>query len=120
VPVIGRIAAGKPIEAIETSADVSVSDWLAGDRELFALEVRGTSMIDDHIVDGDFVIVERRAVAKDGETVVALLESGEATLKRLYREGGRFRLQPSNPSLPPLVVDHVDVQGVVVGLFRRL
>ncbi len=120
VPVLGRIAAGRPIEAIETPAEVTVNQWLAGGRDVFALEVRGDSMIGDHIVDGDYVILERRANARDGEMVVALLESGEATLKRLHHAGGRIRLQPSNPSMEAIVVDRVDLQGVVVGVFRRL
>ena len=120
LPVVGRIVAGRPIEAIETPAEVSVNLWLAGGREVYALEVRGDSMIGDHIVEGDYVIVERRANARDGEIVVALLPGGEATLKRIHRERGRIRLQPSNPSMEPIIVDAVDVQGVVVGVVRRL
>jgi repressor LexA len=82
--------------------------------------VRGNSMIEDQIRDGDYVLVERRAQAKDGDTVVAILEGGEATLKRFYRDGGRVRLQPANAALAPIVVDSVRIQGVVVGLFRKL
>lgn len=120
LPVIGRIAAGRPIEAIEAPEDLDLAAPIRKDREYFALEVRGDSMIDDHIQDGDFVIVERRENARDGETVVALLENGEATLKRIYREKGRIRLQPANPSMPPIYADEVYVQGVVVGLYRQL
>ncbi|HLY74801.1 MAG TPA: S24 family peptidase, partial [Planctomycetota bacterium] len=83
-------------------------------------EVRGNSMIEDHIRDGDFVIVERTTSARNGETVVALLDGGEATLKRLYRENGRIRLQPANAEMSPIIVDRVEVQGVVVGVFRKL
>jgi len=77
-------------------------------------------MIEDHIRDGDFVIVERTTSARNGETVVALLDGGEATLKRLYRENGRIRLQPANAEMSPIIVDRVEVQGVVVGVFRKL
>ena len=77
-------------------------------------------MIDDHIAEGDFVIVERRSTARDGETVVALLESGEATLKRIYREKDRVRLQPANASMAPVYASRVDIQGVVVGVYRKL
>jgi repressor LexA len=77
-------------------------------------------MIEDQIRDGDYVIVERTPTARNGETVVALLEGGEATLKRLYRENGRIRLQPANSTMSPIMVDRVDIQGVVVGIFRKL
>jgi repressor LexA len=120
VPVVGRIAAGRPIEAVETREEVTLNEFVASGRDYFALQVRGDSMIDDHILDGDHVIVERRSDARDGEVVVALLESGEATLKRIYREAGRIRLQPANAAMAPMVVDRVDVQGVVVGVYRLL
>jgi len=117
VPVIGRIAAGRPIEAVETQDDLSVTD-LFGAHDVFALQVRGNSMIEDHILDGDYVLIDKRPVARDGETVVALLESGEATLKRYYRENGRIRLQPANATMAPIFVDRVQIQGVVVGVYR--
>jgi repressor LexA len=120
LPVIGRIAAGRPIEAVEAPEDLDLAAPLRKDREYFALEVRGDSMIEDHILDSDFVIVERRETARDGDTVVALLEDGEATLKRIYRDKGRFRLQPANSSMRPIYVDAVRIQGVVVGVYRRL
>jgi repressor LexA len=120
LPVIGRIAAGKPIDAIAHPGDLDVLGVLRENREYFALEVRGDSMVEDHIRDGDYVIAERRATAENGETVVALLEDGTATLKRFYREGRRVRLQPANPRMEPIVLDRVDVQGVVVGIFRKL
>jgi repressor LexA len=118
--VTGKIAAGKPLEAIAHPDDLDVLGILKEGKEYFALEVRGDSMIEDHIRDGDYVIVERRPTAHNGETVVALLENGEATLKRFYREHGRIRLQPANASMAPLLLDQVEIQGVVVGIFRKL
>ena len=124
VPLAGRIAAGRPIEAVEDVEALDLEEVFAARRGAsasnFALKVTGDSMIDDHIADGDYVIVEPRKNAKDGEIVVALLEDGEATLKRFYRERGRFRLQPSNAAYQPIYVDRVDIQGVVVGVVRRL
>ncbi len=120
MPVIGRIAAGRPIEAIAHPADLDVLGMFREKREYFALEVRGDSMIEDQIRDGDYVIAERRSTAREGETVVALLEDGEATLKRFHRDNGRIRLQPANGRMAPIVVDRVEIQGVVVGIFRRM
>ena len=114
--VIGRIAAGRPIEAIEDEIDVDVPEGVEGD--VFALRVEGDSMIDDQIRSGDYAICRRASAARNGETVVALLDGGEATLKRLYRDGGRVRLQPANAAMKPIVVDRVTIQGVVVGLYR--
>ena len=84
----------------------------------FVLRVRGDSMIEDHICDGDYVIVEKRETVRDGETVVALLEDGEATLKRFYRTSSGIRLQPANPAYEPIITKNVTVQGVVVGVLR--
>lgn len=114
--VIGRIAAGRPIEAIEDVVEVDVPE--GGDGDTFALRVEGESMIEDQIRPGDIVICRRAAVARNGETVVALLDGGEATLKKFYREGRRVRLQPANESMKPMIVDRVTIQGVVVGLYR--
>lgn len=118
--VLGRIAAGRPIEAIAHPDELDILGVMKDGKEYFALEVRGESMIEDHIRDGDYVICERRADARNGETVVALLDGGEATLKRFYRENGRIRLQPANASMAPILADRVDVQGVVVGIFRKM
>lgn len=118
--VTGKIAAGRPLEAIAHPGDLDVLGMLKEGKEHFALEVRGDSMIEDHIKDGDYVIVERRPTAHNGETVVALLENGEATLKRFYRENGHIRLQPANAAMAPILLDRVEIQGVVVGIFRRL
>lgn len=120
LPVIGRIAAGRPIEAIAQPDELDLMGVVRDGREYFALEVRGESMIEDQIRDGDHVICERRPTARDGETVVALLPDGTATLKRLYREKGRIRLQPANAAMAPIYVDAVEVQGVVVGVYRKL
>ncbi|MEB3328107.1 MAG: transcriptional repressor LexA [Candidatus Sericytochromatia bacterium] len=119
LPIVGRIAAGRPIEAIAEADEYLDLDACFNGPELFVLRVKGDSMIEDHIADGDYVIIKRQETARDGEIVVALLDDGEATLKRLYREpGGRFRLQPANCAMAPLYVDRVRVQGKVVGLLR--
>jgi len=119
LPLVGRIAAGRPIEAIETPEEVALGSLFSGRGERFLLEVVGDSMVDDHILGGDYVVVEKRRDAPDGEVVVALLPDGTATLKRLYREGGRIRLQPANAAMAPVYVDDVDIQGVVRGVVRR-
>ncbi|HEY3245915.1 MAG TPA: transcriptional repressor LexA [Phycisphaerae bacterium] len=119
VPLAGRIAAGAPIEAIEDRESVDLEDFVSSRHETFVLQVAGDSMIEDHICDGDYVIVEKRQHPNVGDTIVALLENGEATLKRFYREGHRIRLQPANKKYKPIYTDRVDVQGIVVGVLRR-
>jgi len=120
LPLLGMIAAGEPIEAIEDREMVDVADALGigRDRELFLLRVKGDSMIDDGIFDGDYVVVEKRNTAENGATVVALLPDGTATLKKFYRETGRIRLQPANPRMKPLYAREVVIQGIVRGVFR--
>lgn len=118
LPLLGEIAAGRPLEAIEEKEMVSLSDVCQADRASYMLRVRGDSMIDDGICDGDFVLVEKRNNARDGETVVAVLENNEATLKKFYRHRKKFRLQPANENLQPLLVDKVEIRGVVVGVVR--
>ncbi len=121
VRVLGTIAAGVPIEALEDPELVSADDVLPTDGEHYALRVSGDSMIEDGIHDGDLVVVRRRSSARNGQVVVAIVGDNEATLKRLYREAdGRFRLQPANARLRPLIVDEVEVRGVVVTVIRRL
>jgi repressor LexA len=120
MPLLGRIAAGLPIEAVQDSETLDLEEVLATRGKTFALRVRGDSMIEEHIRDGDYVIVERRDTARDGETVVALLDNGEATLKKLYREADRVRLQPANAGLAPIYAKQVKIQGVVVGLVRKV
>jgi repressor LexA len=118
LPLVGHIAAGAPIEAIENPDVVDLGSMFTSPAGVFALRVRGDSMIDEQIRDGDLVVAERRETARDGETVVALLDDGEATLKKFYRDGNRVRLQPANPAYSPIYVDHVHIQGVVIGVLR--
>jgi len=119
-PLLGRIAAGRPIEAVEDREVLDLDTLFSGRRgETFVLQVRGDSMIDEQIRSGDYVLVEKRSDARNGETVVALLEGGEATLKKFYKESGRVRLQPANPAMQPIYVDKVQVQGVVIGVLRK-
>ncbi len=122
IPLLGRVAAGIPIEAVVNPDSISIpADWL-GRGETFALRVRGDSMIDAHIEDGDVVVVERKEVARDGDTVIALVDDAEATLK-IFRSlpGGRIRLEPRNEALQPMVfgAERVRIQGTVVGVLRR-
>jgi repressor LexA len=119
VPLLGAVAAGHPIEPFPQEESIEVPSSLLGKGEHFVLRVRGDSMIEDGIRDGDYVVVARRANAQNGQTVVALVR-GEATLKRYYSEGSRIRLQPANSAMKPLTVEARDVvlQGVVTGLIR--
>lgn len=123
LPFYGRIAAGRPIEAISGQERVAVPGHLLSSRQgdHYVLRVVGESMIDEGILDGDFIIVLRRDSAEPGEMVVALIGNEEATLKRFYPEGKLVRLQPSNPTMEPILVpaQSVRVQGVVVGLMRK-
>jgi repressor LexA len=123
LPLVGTIAAGRPIEAVEEREHLNLEEVFAPPRNasLFVLKVRGDSMIDEHIRAGDYVVCEKRNVARNGQTVVALLESGEATLKKYYRErDGRIRLQPANDKYEPIWVapDDLQIQGIVVGVVR--
>lgn len=125
LPLIGTIAAGSPIEAVENRESLDLEALFAppssnakAGSDIFALRVRGDSMIDEQIRDGDFVVVERRESARNGQTVVALLDSGEATLKKFYREQGRVRLQPANDKYEPIIVPECKIQGIVIGVIR--
>ena len=121
LPLLGTVAAGAPIEAVASSETIAVPEDIVAARDTYALRVRGNSMIDEQIRDGDIVIVEDRKSADNGEMVIALLDGADVTLKKFYRDDGRIRLQPANPALRPLVVepDQVQIQGVVVGVVRR-
>jgi repressor LexA len=119
LPLAGVIAAGRPIEAIEEREVLDLEELFVSPNKTFVLRVRGDSMIEDQICDGDYVVCEQRATARDGETVVALLDDGEATLKRLYREHDGVRLQPANAKYTPIRTRNVNIQGVVVGVIRR-
>jgi len=120
VPLLGRVAAGRPIEPVEVAETVSLPEDLLGRGETFALKVVGDSMIGDGILDGDVVIVETRSDAPNGSTVVALV-GGDATVKRFYRRRGRIHLVPANERVEPIVArpEEVQVRGVVIGLLRR-
>jgi repressor LexA len=120
LPLLGSIAAGSPIEAVENREEIDLEQLFHAKSGVYVLRVRGESMIEDHLCDGDYVVIERRETAKNGEQVVALLDSGEATLKRFYREGSRIRLQPANSTMEPRYVeaDRCRIQGVVIGVLR--
>jgi repressor LexA len=120
LPLVGRIAAGRPIEALEQADRIQVPETLRTRRPCFVLQVRGDSMIGAGILDGDFVVVEQRDHANDGEIVVALIDNEEATLKRIEQRPGQVLLHPDNPALSPMVYDpgQVRIQGVVVGQMR--
>lgn len=121
IPLMGRIAAGAPVETVEQRETLSFSDF-AGSGNTFALEVRGDSMIDDHICDGDLILLEKANEAADGDIVVALVGGTEATLKRIYREAGDvIRLQPANSALEPIRVPakDVEIQGRLLAVLRK-
>ena len=120
LPLVGRIAAGRPIEAVEHNETISLADFVRS-KEVFVLEVRGESMQDEAILDGDYVLVEKTKTAHNGDIVVALIESTDATLKRFFREGENIRLQPSNAAMKPIVVPaaSVEIQGRVIGVLRK-
>jgi repressor LexA len=119
-PLVGRIAAGMPVETFEQPETINLND-LTKARDVFVLEVSGDSMQDEHIVSGDYVLVERIKVPRDGDIVVALVDGSDTTLKRIYREGDTIRLQPSNTSMKPIMVPagSVQVQGRVIGVLRK-
>jgi len=121
IPLLGRIAAGSPVEAVEQREVLSFSDF-TGDGNTFALEVRGNSMIEDHICDGDMILLERVKDARDGDIVVALVGGSDTTLKRFYREGpDMIRLQPANAALKPILVParDVEIQGRLLAVLRK-
>ncbi|MGH9722726.1 MAG: transcriptional repressor LexA [Bryobacteraceae bacterium] len=121
IPLLGRIAAGAPVEAVEQRETVRLSDF-AGNADTFALEVRGESMIEDHICDGDIALIERTSQVRDGDVVVALVDGVETTLKRFYRETDEMvRLQPANATLPPILVSakNIQIQGRLLAVLRK-
>ena len=121
IPLLGRIAAGAPVEAVEQKEVLQFSDY-TGNPNVYALEVRGTSMIDDHICDGDVILLERTSQARDGEIVVALVAGSDATLKKFYRENeNTVRLQPANAAVKPILVpaEDVRIQGRLLAVLRR-
>jgi len=121
LPLLGRVAAGRPIEALETADSIAVPEEFVRRQNTFVLRVVGSSMVGDGILDGDYIVVEERPTAENGETVVATI-NGEATVKRFYRErAGKVRLQPANDTMQPIVARErdVDVRGVVVAVLRK-
>ncbi|MBI5399412.1 transcriptional repressor LexA [Candidatus Saganbacteria bacterium] len=119
LPFYGYIAAGAPIEVCEQQEEVEVPSTLVGRRPCYVLQVKGNSMIEDHIVNGDLIVIEKCETADDGDVVVALINHSSATLKRIYREKNRVRLEPSNSTMKPIFVKDVAIQGKVRGLFRK-
>lgn len=120
IPLVGTIAAGKPIEAVEDPETVKVpKSQLSKSGEHYALKVQGNSMINEGVFDGDIVVIRKQPTAENGETVVALLEDNEVTLKKIYREKNKFRLQPANPNLKPIYAKELIVQGKVVSVIRK-
>ena len=120
LPLVGRIAAGRPVEQVEQPETISLTDFTKA-KDVFVLQVTGESMQDEHIVDGDYVLVEKAQTARNGEIVVALVNGSDTTLKRFYKEGDMIRLQPSNATMEPIMVPaaNVQVQGRVVGVLRK-
>jgi repressor LexA len=120
LPLLGRIAAGRPLEALENPELISLGDFTRS-KDVYVLQVTGESMQDEHIVNGDYVLVEKTNTARDGEIVVALVGGSDATLKRIYTEGDKIRLQPSNATMQPIIVPAADVQiqGRVIGVLRK-
>jgi repressor LexA len=119
---LGNVAAGHPIEAILSQDTVSIPPDMLGRGRTFALRVRGDSMIDEHIRDGDFVIVESRQTAENGQTVVALVDGSDATVKRFYQARDHVRLEPANSLYKPIIVkppERVSIQGIVIGVIRK-
>lgn len=121
VPLLGKVTAGTPIEAIEQPDEMfSLPIELVGNKkEVFTLTVSGESMINVGIYDGDILIVERQSIAKNGDTVVAMNDNNEATVKTFYKENGHFRLQPENDTMEPIILEQVTILGKVVGLYRK-
>ena len=121
VPLAGLISAGQPIEAVRANELVAVPEDMIGHRDVYVLKVKGESMVDEQVREGDYVVVESRAEARNGEMVVALLDGENATLKKYYREKEEIRLQPAHPTMKPIYVKENDlkIQGVVIGLLRK-
>lgn len=120
LPLMGRIAAGRPVETLENPETISLSD-ITRSKDVYVLEVSGESMIDEHIMSGDYVLVEKAQTARNGEMVVALVDGSDTTLKRMYKENDTIRLQPSNATMPPIIVpaQNVAIQGRVIGVLRK-
>jgi repressor LexA len=123
LPILGLVAAGQPIETLGGHAEtLEVPPFMVGRRNSYVLQVKGQSMIDEGINDGDYVVVQEKEVPSNGEMIIALINGGEATLKRYYKEKGHIRLQPSNAAMDPIIIEPstpIVIQGVVIGLIRK-
>jgi len=121
LPLLGRIVAGRPVEALQNPETISFADFTRSSKDVFVLQVKGDSMQDEAILDGDYILVEKTNVVRNGEIVVALVDGMESTLKRIYKEGDKVRLQPSNAAMQPVIVSAaaVQVQGRVIGVLRK-
>lgn len=119
IPLLGTIAAGKPIEALEDREEIALSDLIPNGDDYYALRVKGHSMIEDHIDHDDLVIIRRQKTASNGDIIVAIVDGEEATLKRLYMDKGQIRLQPANAALSPIYPTQLEIRGVVCGVVRR-
>jgi len=119
IPLVGRVAAGLPIEAIEDTQYLSLSEYF-GSSDIFALEVKGDSMINEGICDGDYVICRQSSIANNGQLVVAIVDDDNATLKKFYKEKNCVRLQPANDDYQPIYSDSCRIEAVVIGLIRKL
>jgi repressor LexA len=117
---VGRVAAGLPVEAVENKDYLSIESCFGNTGDIFALEVKGDSMIGENIREGDYVICKRTATASNGQLVVAIVDNEDATLKRFYRENNLIRLQPANEAYEPIYPNNCQIQGVVIGLVRKL
>jgi repressor LexA len=120
LPLMGRIAAGRPVEALQNPETISLADFTRS-KDVFVLQVKGDSMQDEAILDGDYILVEKTSVVRNGEIAVALVDGMESTLKRIFKEGDKVRLQPSNAAMQPVIVSAaaVQVQGRVIGVLRK-
>jgi repressor LexA len=123
LPILGLIAAGQPIETLEGHTEtLEVPPFMVGRRHSYVLQVKGQSMIEDGILDGDYVVIQEKEVPSNGEVVVALVNGSEATLKRYYKEKGHIRLQPANSTMDPIIINAgtpIQIQGVVIGVIRK-
>lgn len=123
LPIMGLVAAGQPIETLGRHAEtLEVPPFMVGRRNSYVLQVKGQSMIDEGINDGDYVVVQEKEVPSNGEMVIALINGGEATLKRYYKEKNHIRLQPSNVAMEPIIIEAgtpIEIQGTVIGLIRK-
>lgn len=120
MPLLGKVAAGVPIEAIENTSSLSLQSLFCGGEDTFVLEVSGDSMINDGIFDGDYIICRKSQVAENGQLVVAIVDNDNATVKRFYKENGGIRLQPANEKYEPLYPENCRIEAIVVGLIRKI